>query len=150
MLSVLKGISETLHWSTAPMDVTLAVCCDAANVSREGKLNLLGIFNSIHAAEFPCTHPHLALVLRVEAGLGEEGTHPIEIKLADEDGHEVFKVNGQLALQGAQPGRPMTAQTIIDINNFQLPRAGTYAFEIFIDNRHARSVSVHVLESERG
>ena len=44
------------------MDITLAVCCVAANVSREGKLNLLGIFNSIHAAEFPCTHPHLALV----------------------------------------------------------------------------------------
>lgn len=131
------------------MDITLAVCCDAANVSREGKLNLLGIFNSLHAAEFPCTHPHLALVLRVEARIGEEGIHPIEIKLADEDGHEVFKVNGQISLQGAQPGRPMTAQTIIDINNFQLPRSGTYAFEIFIGGHHARSVAIHALEAER-
>ena len=132
------------------MDVTLAVCCDAANVSREGKLNLLGIFNSIHASEFPCTHPHLALVLRVEARLGEEGLHPLEIKLADEDGKEIFKLNGQIALQGAQPGRPMTAQTIMDMNNLQLPRPGTYAFEIFIDNHHARSVPIHALESDPG
>jgi hypothetical protein len=132
------------------VEVTLAVCCDAANVSREGKLNLLGIFNSVHAAEFPCVHPHLALVLRVEAGIGEEGVHPIEIKLADEDGREIFKVNGQLSLQGARPGRPMTAQTIIDINNFQLPRPGTYAFEIFIAGHHARSVAIHALEAERG
>ena len=128
------------------MDVTLAICCDAANVSREGKLNLLGIFNSIHAGAYPCTHPHLSFVLRVEARIGEEGSHPIEIKLADEDGAEVFKVNGQLTLQGAAPGRPMTAQTIIDLNNVQLAQPGTYAFEIFIDKKHARSVAIHALE----
>jgi len=129
------------------MDVTLAVCCDAANVSREGKLNLLGIFNSIHAAEFPCTHPHLALVLRVEARLGEEGSYPLEIQLVDEDGQQLFDINGQLSLQGAEPGRPMTAQTIMDINNLQLPRPGTFAFEIFLDGHHSRSVAIHAFES---
>lgn len=128
------------------MDVTLAVCCDAANVSREGKLNLLGIFNSIHAAEFPCTHPHLALVLRVEAGIGEEGVHPLEIKLVDEDGKVLFAIGGQLSLRGAEPGRPMTAQTIMDINNFSLPRPGTYAFEVVVDKRHLRTVPVHAFQ----
>jgi len=130
------------------MDLTLAVCCDAANVSREGKLNLLGIFNSIHAAEFPCTHPHLALVLRVEARLGEEGVYPLEIQLVDEDGQQLFDINGQLSLQGAEPGRPMTAQTIMDINNLQLPRPGTYAFEIFLAGHHSRSVAVHAFKSD--
>jgi acyl transferase domain-containing protein len=65
-----------------------------------------------------------------------------------EDGHEIFKVTGQLALQGARPGRPMTAQTVMDINHFQIPRPGTYSFEIFIDNRHQRSVALHVVEAE--
>ncbi len=58
----------------------------------------------------------------------------------------MFTVNGQLALQGATPGRPMTAQTIIDLNNVQLTHPGTYAFEIFIDKKHARSVAIHALE----
>ena len=129
------------------MDATLAVCCDAANVSREGKLNLLGIFNSIHAAEFPCTHPHLALVLRVEARLGEEGVYPLEIQLVDEDGQQLFDISGQLSLQGAEPGRPMTAQTIMDINNLQLPRPGTFAFEVFLDGHHTRSVAIHAFKS---
>lgn len=129
------------------MEITLAVCCDAANVSREGKLNLLGIFNSIHAAEFPCTHPHLALVLRVEARLGEEGTYPLEIRLVDEDGQQLFHINGQLSLQGAEPGRPMTAQTIMDINNLQLPRPGTYAFEVILGGRRARTVDIHALRN---
>ena len=130
------------------MDVTLAVSCDAANVSREGKLNLLGIFNSIHAAEFPCTHPHLALVLRVEARIGEEGVYALEIQLVDEDGQQMFDINGQLSLQGAEPGRPMTAQTIMDINSLQLPRPGTYAFEVFLDGHHTRSVAIHAFKSD--
>ena len=128
------------------MDVTLAVLCDAANVSREGKLNLLGIFNSIHAARFPAAHPHLALVLRVEAGVGEEGTYPLELKFVDEDGAVLFDVGGQIALQGARPGRPMTAHTIVDINNLQLPRAATYAFDVFLDHKHHRSITVHAFE----
>lgn len=126
--------------------MTLAVCCDAANVSREGKLNLLGIFNSIHAARFPATHPHLALVLRVEAGMGDEGTHPLQISLVDEDGQRLFEVGGQIQLQGARPGRPMTAQTIMDINNVAFPRAGTFTFEVFLAARHARSVAIHAFE----
>lgn len=132
------------------MEVTLAVCCDAANVSREGKLNLLGIFNSIHAGRFPAAHPHLAFVLRVEARIGEEGEYPLEIQFVDEDGHRLFDVEGELAFQGARPGRPLTAQTIIDVNNLQLPHPGTYAFEIFLDRKHARSVAIHAFEGEGG
>ncbi len=129
------------------MDLTLAVCCDAANVSREGKLNLLGIFNSIHAARFPATHPHLSLVLRVEARMGDEGTHPLEIKLVDEDGQQLFQVGGQLQLQGARPGRPMTAQTVMDINHIQFPRPGTFTFEVFLGGRHLRSVAIHAFQA---
>lgn len=132
------------------MDVTLAICCDAANVSREGKLNLLGIFNSIHAGEFPATHPHLSLVLRVEARIGEEGDHPLLIRFVDEDGGELFKVEGNLALHGATPGRPMTAQTVIDVNNVQFPRPGTYAFDLFLDESHVRSVAIHAFEAQAG
>lgn len=132
------------------MELTLAVCCDAANVSREGKLNLLGIFNSIHAGQFPATHAHLCLVLRVEARLGEEGDHPIDIRFVDEDGGEIFAINGKVTLTGAVPGRPITAQTIMDINNFQLPRPGTFAFEIFLDKKHVRTLAIHVFDEAKG
>jgi hypothetical protein len=49
------------------MHVNLAVLCDAANVSREGKLNILGEFDSIHASSFPLTYPTMVLVVRMEA-----------------------------------------------------------------------------------
>jgi hypothetical protein len=59
----------------------------------------------------------------------------------------MFDIGGQLSLQGAEPGRPMTAQTIMDINNLQLPHPGTYAFEVFLDGHHTRSVAIHAFKS---
>ena len=49
------------------MRVSLALLADYSNVSREGKLNILGIFDTIYAPRFPTTHAHLQLVVRFEA-----------------------------------------------------------------------------------
>ena len=49
------------------MEVKVALLADGANVSREGKLNLLGIFDTLFARSFPTTHPR-ELVAVVEGG----------------------------------------------------------------------------------
>ena len=56
------------------MRVKLALLADSANVSREGKLNLLGIFDAIFARELPTSHPHMHLVLRFEALPADAGS----------------------------------------------------------------------------
>ena len=68
------------------MNVNLAVLCDAANVSREGKLNILGEFDSIHVATFPLVYPTMVLVVRLEAHPTEAGEHSLKLHLVDEDG----------------------------------------------------------------
>ena len=55
------------------MDVTLAVLADHANVSDQGKLNILGIFDRILASNFPAVHPQLHPVLRFSASPAERG-----------------------------------------------------------------------------
>src|SRR4051794_18211871 len=71
------------------VNVNLAVLCDAANVSREGKLNVLGEFDSIHASTFPLTYPTMVLVVRLEAHPTEAGDHTLRLHLNDEDGQDV-------------------------------------------------------------
>ena len=74
------------------MKVTLAVLADYANVSREGKLNILGIFNIIHAASFPCTHGEMVLVTKLEAEvLDSKKPRKIEVNLVIEE--EQIKVD---------------------------------------------------------
>ena len=49
------------------MNVRLAVLADYANVTGDGKLNILGIFDRINLLQIPAVHPQMHLVLRIEA-----------------------------------------------------------------------------------
>jgi hypothetical protein len=41
------------------VDVTLAVLADYANVSQEGKLNILGVFQEVNPVAFPAGVPQM-------------------------------------------------------------------------------------------
>ena len=58
------------------MHVKVALLADYSNVSREGKLNILGIFDTIYAPTFPTTHPHMQLVIRFEGGVPMQAFAP--------------------------------------------------------------------------
>ena len=49
------------------MLVKLAVLADYANVTSDGKLNILGIFDRMNVLNLPAVHPQMNLVLRLEA-----------------------------------------------------------------------------------
>ena len=128
------------------MKVPLAVLCDAANVSREGKLNILGVFSDLWAGQFPCTHPSLTLVVGLEATFTERGEHAVDIRLVDADGGELLKLDGRVNVQGPRPGRPIFTQAILQLNNISFPKPGSYTLDILVDRRHERSVSLEVHE----
>ncbi len=55
------------------MEVPLAVLADSANVSREGKLNIMDIFSQLSGQSLPVRCPHIALVFALEAHAAERG-----------------------------------------------------------------------------
>jgi hypothetical protein len=128
------------------MKVPLALLCDAANVSREGKLNILGVFSALRARQFPCIHPSLTLVVGLEATYTERGEHTIDIRLVDADGGELLKLDGHVNIQSERPGRPIMTQAILQLNNIAFPHSGTYTVDILVDRRHERSVHLDVHE----
>ena len=89
------------------MEVGLAVLADAANVSREGKLNILGEFNTIFAGRFPVTWPKMNLVLKLEATVGEGSRHRLGIRVINQDGKLVAPpVDGEIELGPPLQTRP--------------------------------------------
>ena len=48
------------------MHVAFALFADAANLSQEGKLNILGVFDAVQVATMPTVHPRATLVLRLK------------------------------------------------------------------------------------
>jgi hypothetical protein len=62
--------------------IPLALLADSANVSQDGKLNILGIFENIMSFQFPVSHPTMALVFAVEGDTGDiEREHDLTVTL---------------------------------------------------------------------
>jgi hypothetical protein len=116
------------------MHVKLALLADYANVTAEGKLNILGIFDRINVNAIPAVHPQMHLILRFEAHPAERNrSHNVEIRLHDPDGQTVFEVKGDVVPQG-HGGEPIATNQILTLNNLQLTKSGGYNFVVLINN----------------
>ncbi len=116
------------------MQVKLAVVADHANVSSEGKLNILGIFDRIVVSDLPAVHPQMHLIVRLEAHPAErDRPHPVEVRLHDPDGQTIFELKGEVVPEGLA-GETITANQIVGINNLVLGKTGEYVFVIFVDH----------------
>ena len=77
--------------------IPLAVIADSANVSQEGKLNILGIFQNIGANNVPATHPQISLILTFQGERGDANSeHPIKIQMVSADGEVMMNIEAKL------------------------------------------------------
>lgn len=129
------------------MEVTLALLADYANVSREGKLNIMGIFDVIHALSFPARHPQMQLVMRFESDAAEAGTtKDVEVQLIDEDGKKLMSISGQITLGKGRPGEPIATNQILTLNNMGFEKPGNYEFKILIQEEVRETVRLKVVQ----
>lgn len=132
------------------MEVTLGLLADAANFSAEGKLNVLGSFDTIFAPAFPARHPEMQLVIRFEASPAEYGMRKrIEVRLLNEDGEQLGSAGGELDIP-AQEGRHAKLLHIMRLRDVTFPRPGQFAFYILVDGRTEYYVPVHLAEVANG
>jgi hypothetical protein len=126
------------------MQVKLALLADYANVTAEGKLNILGIFDRINVHELPVVHPQMHLILRLEAHPAERNrAHNVEIRLHDPDGQTIFEVTGDMVPQGTT-GHTVATNQILTLNNLQLMKSGGYNFVVLVNNDLKSEVMLEV------
>jgi hypothetical protein len=132
------------------MEVPLALLADYANVSSEGKLNVMGIFDIINSRRFPAIHAQMHLVFRVEANPAEAGsTKKLEIKLMAEDGQALFSLQGELAIGAKGPaplGEMLQSNHIVGLQALRFEKPGAYQFAILINDDTKKTVSLKVRE----
>ena len=118
-----------------PMNVIFAVLSDAANVSQEGKLNILGNFANINASKFPARHPQMQLVIRMEASPVEARTEKnMEVTILDADGGKIAAVSAEFEVPKPKAeGDMVQMQTIISFQGIVFPQPGRYGVYVLID-----------------
>jgi hypothetical protein len=130
------------------VDVAFALLADAANVSREGKLNILGSFDRIYGSKFPLTWPRMVLVTRFVASAAEFGTEKsIEIVTMDADGKRLGTASGKMTLPKGQAGRQLKINHVLPMT-MTFPAPGQYSIEILVNGEPKATVPLEVVQRE--
>jgi hypothetical protein len=134
------------------LDVNLAVLADYANVSQDGKLNIMGIFQEVNPPVLPFALPQMYLVVSFTAGPAEfDSVKNIRIALLDNDGNEMLALEGQAQVpRPPRPGRRPFINQVIGLNAVGFERSGDYEFSILIDGETRETVSLHVNDPSTG
>lgn len=113
------------------MKIPMALIADEANISQEGKLNVLGVFDRIASASFPMVHPKMVFVFRIEAEFGDGGRAlPVRVRLIDADGGVLFEAGGEIMAPVVEPGDFATTNQIFALLGIRFEHAGNYKFVV--------------------
>ena len=97
------------------MHISFAVFADAANLSQEGKLNILGVFDAVQVAGLPAIHPRTHFVVRLKANGDDVGHHKLTFRWLSPFEEELWSSTGEMTVAFASlraPEAPRTTPTI--------------------------------------
>ncbi|MCH7580808.1 MAG: hypothetical protein IIB22_11245 [Chloroflexi bacterium] len=131
------------------MEVAFAMLADAANISREGKLNILGAFDRIYGTKFPLHWPRMVLVTRFEASAAEFGSEKsLEIITMDADGKKLGKASGKMKIGEGRTGRQIKINHVLPMG-MTFPTPGEYSIEILVNGESKATVPLEVVQREQ-
>ena len=132
------------------MDLLHLLVADYANLTREGKLNVMGIFNRIFTTTFPARHPEMYVIAKLSASPAEYGqTRRITIKLLNEDAtEEIVNFSSDFQVPREVGGQRVETNHILQLRDTTFQRAGSYQFSVIVDNDEKGSLSIYVVEQE--
>lgn len=130
------------------MKIAMALIADEANLSQEGKLNILGAFDRIAAPSFPTIHPKMVFVVRIDASYGDGGKRtPIRVRLIDEDGNVLFEAGGDLQAPVVQPGDVATTYQLFALAGVGFEGPGRFQFVVNLGDNPPYEAPLSVVRS---
>ena len=128
----------------AAMDIQVAALCDSA-ADYEGKLCVLGVFDTIVAGSLPAIHPQCSVALRILFRKEEEGFHTVRVLFVDEDGHSIVPPM-ETAFEVELPEDLFFSTRNLILNLQQLPfaHAGAYSIDVTVNTRQMASIPLQV------
>ncbi len=118
------------------MQLLLATLCDSA-ADYQGKLCVLGAFDTLCAPQFPVVHPQCSLAVRLLFDPVDSGRHDMTIRLMDEDNHEAMPAFNPVIDVVFPPGVIpfVTRNLVLNLQRLRFEHPGVYGFEIELDRQ---------------
>lgn len=125
------------------MHISFAVFADGANLSQEGKLNVLGVFDALAVGGFPAVHPRTHFVVRLKGTSEDAGAHRLSFTWVNPAGDILWSSDGELNVApGPDPAFEMDLP-IIAVIDLPLNQPGAYAMQVALDSALVAEVHLH-------
>ncbi len=116
------------------MEIEIFTLADFAQ-DNNSKLTVVGTFDSIHAKQFPATHPACAIACRLRFAAKEAGQHGFKLRLIDAGGKEIIQpITGDINIGNPPNGQFATINVVINFNQLKFDQPGRYSFELYLDD----------------
>ena len=126
------------------MHISFAVFADGANLSQEGKLNVLGVFDALAVSGFPSMHPRTHFVVRLKGSAEDIGNHRLSFSWVNPADEVLWSSDGELNVApGPNPAFEMDLP-IIAVIDLPLTMAGLYTMQVGLDGTPTAEVRLHV------
>jgi hypothetical protein len=126
------------------MTIQVAVLCDAAT-DYNGKLNLLGTFDTIYTPQLPAHHPQCSIATRIAFDRMEEGQHNLVVNFVDEDGQPIMSsMDVPVDVTFPPDATFISRNFIVNIQQLKLDKTGLYSIDLSIDGRTLSSIPLAV------
>lgn len=126
------------------MHVSFALFADAANLSQEGKLNILGVFDAVHVAQFPAVHSRATIVVRLKGDASDVGRHDFTLRWFNPGGSELWTTTAELMIN-APPGHSAEMDLpLIMALDLPLDVPGDYVMGVELDQQPHADAILHV------
>src|SRR6187549_2555720 len=117
------------------MHISFAVFADAANLSQEGKLNVLGVFDAVQVAGLPTVHPRTHFIVRLKANGDDVGTHKLSFHWLNPMDQELWSSSGEMNVAPAPNPVFEVDLPIIAVVDLPLNMAGQYTMQVTLDGK---------------
>ena len=103
-----------------PSCLAIVLCDYVIEDKATNNKSLIGLFNRIHAAKFPCQHPRMVIYISLTDGRGET---PVEVFLERSRDHkEIFRAQGKVEFR--EPNHVM--DLVFDLRGITFEEPGAY------------------------
>ncbi len=126
------------------MHVSFALFADAANISQEGKLNILGVFDALQIGNLPAVHPRATLVVRLKADVTDVGLHTLAFGWMTPRGEEIWSSSGELEVGNPPPGATDIDIPVIASIDLPIQDAGAHTMRVDLDGKLRAELTLHV------
>lgn len=130
------------------MEISLKALADFASLTKDNKLNIMGIFNEVAPTALPSVLPQMYVVAVYEASSAESGTErEAAIVLTDADGNEIIRMEQELIVPAAiRPGGRIVMNQVIGLAGLKITHTGDFQFSFLIDNDEKGTLGLYVKE----